>query len=80
GPMVTGGGLVFIAASLDAKLRALDVQTGEELWQHGLAAPGMSVPMTYAAGGKQYVVIAAGGNSRVTDDISDALMAFALPD
>ncbi|MDX2144553.1 MAG: pyrroloquinoline quinone-dependent dehydrogenase, partial [Rhodospirillaceae bacterium] len=46
GPMVTGGGLVFIAASLDAKLRALDVQTGEELWQHGLAAPGMSVPMT----------------------------------
>ncbi len=80
GPMVTGGGLVFIGASLDAKLRALDVTTGAELWQHALAAPGMSVPMTYMSGGKQYVVMAAGGNSRVTDDISDALMAFALPD
>ncbi len=80
GPMITGGGLVFIGASLDAKLRALDVTTGEELWQHALAAPGMAVPMTYMSGGKQYVVMAAGGNSRVTDDISDALMAFALPE
>jgi quinoprotein glucose dehydrogenase len=80
GPMVTGGGLVFIAAGLDARLRALDVHTGRELWRHALAAPGMSVPMTYMAGGRQYVVIAAGGNSRVTSDIADAVMAFALPD
>jgi quinoprotein glucose dehydrogenase len=79
GPMVTAGGLVFIAASLDAKLRALDVETGLELWEGRIAAPGMSVPMTYMSGGKQYVVISAGGNSRVTDDISDAVMAFALP-
>ncbi len=79
GPMVTGGGLVFIAASIDAKLRALDVNSGDELWQAKLAAPGMSVPVTYMAGGRQYVVVSAGGNSRITDDISDAVMAFALP-
>lgn len=79
GPMVTAGGLVFIAASVDGKLRALDVRTGAELWQHALAAPGMSIPMTYSAGGRQYVVIAAGGNPRIAPDVSDAIMAFALP-
>jgi quinoprotein glucose dehydrogenase len=79
GPMVTGGGLVFIGAALDARLRALDVATGKELWQAPLAAPGMSVPMTYLARGRQFVAIAAGGNSRVSPELSDALMAFALP-
>jgi len=79
GPMVTGGGLVFIAASVDARLHAFDVQTGDLLWQGDLDAPGMSVPMTYMSGGRQYVVIAAGGNPRIIDDTSDALMAFALP-
>lgn len=80
GPMVTAGGLVFIGASLDGKIRALDVSSGQELWQHKIAAPGMSIPMTYLSGGKQYVVIAAGGNARVTNDLSDSIMAFALPD
>ncbi len=79
GPMVTGGGLVFIGAALDARLRALDVTSGKELWQAPLEAPGMSVPMTYLARGRQFVVIAAGGNSRVSPELSDALMAFALP-
>jgi quinoprotein glucose dehydrogenase len=75
GPIVTGGGLVFIAASVDAKLRALDVSSGREVWQHKMA-----IPMTYMAGGKQYVVIAAGGNPRIAPQTSDAIMAFALPD
>ncbi len=79
GPMVTAGGLVFIAASIDSKLRALDVTTGRELWQQRIAAPGMTVPMTYMAGGRQYIVIAAGGNPRLAPEISDAVMAFALP-
>jgi quinoprotein glucose dehydrogenase len=79
GPMVTGGGLVFIGAALDARLRALDVATGQELWQAPLEAPGMSVPMTYLAHGRQFVAISAGGNSRVSAELSDALMAFALP-
>ena len=75
----TGGGLVFIGAAVDSRLRALDVKTGRELWQAPLEAPGMSVPMTYLARGRQFVVISAGGNSRVSPDLSDALMAFALP-
>jgi quinoprotein glucose dehydrogenase len=80
GPIVTAGGLVFIAASIDGKLRALDAATGHELWQHRLAAPGNTIPMTYMANGKQYVVISAGGNARITNELSDAVMAFTLPD
>lgn len=79
GPIVTGGGLVFVAAALDSKLRALDVTSGKELWQHDIAAPGMTIPMTYMAGGRQFIVISAGGNARASDELSDATMAFALP-
>ncbi len=79
GPMVTGGGLVFIGASLDSRFRALDVRTGRELWQAPLPQPGMAVPASYAAGGRQYVVLAAGGNSLAETKIGDDLIAFALP-
>ena len=80
GPIVTAGGLVFVASTLDHNLRALDVETGEELWSGALPAPGMTVPITYRAGGRQYVVIAAGGNARAGTAQSDAVVAFALPD
>lgn len=79
GPMVTAGGLVFVAAAMDKKLRAFDVKTGVELWSHELPAPGMAVPMTYESGGRQYVIIAAGGNARVSPELADAIVAFALP-
>lgn len=79
GPIVTGGGLVFMAASMDLKFRALDVQTGEELWQSELPYAGMAVPMTYMSGGDQYVVIAAGGNRRTFTTEGDAIVAFKLP-
>ncbi|NND37856.1 MAG: PQQ-binding-like beta-propeller repeat protein, partial [Gammaproteobacteria bacterium] len=78
GPMVTGGGLVFMAAGLDHHIRAFDVETGEKLWKHDLPAPGMAVPMTYEADGRQYVVIAAGGNSLAETKNGDAIVAFAL--
>ena len=80
GPIVTAGGLVFVASTMDHNIRALDVETGEELWAGELPAPGMTVPITYRAGGRQYVVIAAGGNARAGTAQSDALVAFALPD
>lgn len=80
GPIVTAGGLVFVASTLDHNMRALDVGTGEELWTGKLPAPGMTVPITYRAGGRQYVVIAAGGNARVGTAQYDALVAFALPE
>ncbi len=78
GPIVTAGGVVFIAAALDSKLRAIEAATGKELWQAPLPYPGMSVPITYMVNGKQYVVISAGGNSRADTDLGDATVAFTL--
>ena len=80
GPITTAGGLVFIGATMDSKLRALDTRTGKELWSADLPVPGMAVPMTYSVKGKQYVVIAAGGNAQVGTAIGDYLIAYALPD
>jgi quinoprotein glucose dehydrogenase len=81
GPIVTAGGLVFIAATMDYYLRAFDVDTGEELWKGRLPAGGQATPMTYQLrpDGKQYVVIAAGGHGRMGTALGDSIVAFALP-
>lgn len=78
GPVVTAGGLLFIAASKDEKFRAFDKNTGAILWETQLPAGGYATPATYAVGGKQYVVVAAGGGKMGTKS-GDAYMAFALP-
>ena len=87
GPIVTAGGLVFIAATTDSRIRAFDAGSGKELWVAKIDASGTTVPMTYMArNGKQYVVVAAGGTNRfrmianTADQKSDTLIAFALPD
>jgi quinoprotein glucose dehydrogenase len=77
GPIVTAGGLVFIAATQDAKFRAFDKTTGKLLWQTTLPAAGYATPSTFAAHGKQYVVIAAGGGKLGTKS-GDAYVAYAL--
>jgi quinoprotein glucose dehydrogenase len=79
GSIVTAGGLVFIGAARDNFLRAFDVETGAELWKGELPAGGQATPMTYQAGGKQFVVIAAGGHGRLPSKRGDHVMAFALP-
>ncbi|HRO61057.1 MAG TPA: PQQ-binding-like beta-propeller repeat protein, partial [Burkholderiaceae bacterium] len=79
GPIVTAGGVLFIAATMDKLLRAFDADTGEELWAGELPYGGQATPMTYAIGGRQYVVIAAGGHPSLGNEIGDALLAFALP-
>jgi quinoprotein glucose dehydrogenase len=83
GPIVTAGGLVFIAGTvIDPAIRAFDVETGKEIWKFDLPAPGAATPMTYQArpGGKQFLVIAAGGHSKVTEEKqSDEIVAFTLP-
>jgi quinoprotein glucose dehydrogenase len=62
GPIVTAGGLVFIAATaFDRKFRAFDSQTGKLLWESELPLPGLATPATYMVNGKQYVLIATGG-------------------
>lgn len=77
GPIMTAGGLTFVAATLDRALRAFDSETGAELWKGDLPAGGKATPMTYAIGGRQFVVIAAGGGGRFGD--GDAIVAYALP-
>ena len=82
GPIVTAGGLIFIAGTTDSAIRGFDVETGKELWKWKLPASGNATPMTYALGanGKQYLVIAAGGHPKITEEsLSDALVAFTLP-
>jgi quinoprotein glucose dehydrogenase len=77
GPIVTAGGLVFIGATFDRSFRAFDAETGRELWTTTLPAGARATPMTYEAGGRQFVVIAAGGSDRW--GFGDAVIAFALP-
>ena len=79
GPVVTGGGLVFIAASRDEQLRAFDRKTGKELWQAQLPAAGYATPATYSVNGRQFVVIACGGG-KIGTKSGDAYVAFALPE
>jgi quinoprotein glucose dehydrogenase len=78
GPIVTAGGLVFIAATMDARFRAFDKASGRLLWETTLPAAGYATPCTFAVHGKQYVVIAAGGGKLGTAS-GDAYVAYALP-
>ncbi len=80
GPMVTSGGVVFYAGTQDYYLRALDVETGKELWKGRLPVGAQATPMTYVSSetGRQYVVISAGG-ARQSPDRGDYIIAYALP-
>ncbi len=80
GPIITAGGVIFIGAAMDNYLRAIDIDTGTELWKGRLPAGGQATPMTYEWQGRQYVVIYAGGHSRAGTDLGDQLVAFALPE
>lgn len=61
GPLVTAGGLLFIAGTRDGKLRAFDKETGKQVWAYGLPAAAYATPITYSVDGKQYIAIADGG-------------------
>ena len=79
GPVVTAGGLLFIAAtSYDKVFRALNKTTGKFLWQTTLPAAGNAAPSTYEVNGRQYIVIAAGGGKSPVPS-GGILVAFALP-
>jgi quinoprotein glucose dehydrogenase len=80
GAIATTSGLVFIAGTNDARLRAFDADTGRELWSDRLEASGHATPMTYRGrSGRQYVVIAAGGGGYLSRTTSDVVAAYALP-
>ena len=76
--VVTAGGLLFIAATKDGKLRAFNKRDGSLLWEVNLPVPGYATPSVYELNGKQYIVIACGGGKMNTKS-GDSYMAFALP-
>ena len=77
GPVVTAGGLVFIAATKDSKMRAFNKRNGKLLWETTLPAPGFATPTVYSIGGKQYIVIACGGGKLGTKS-GDSYIAFGI--
>jgi quinoprotein glucose dehydrogenase len=79
GPLVTKGGLVFIAGTKDEMIRAFDTKSGKVLWEAKLPAAGFATPACYSIDGKEYVVIACGGG-KIGMKSGDDWVAFALPD
>ena len=79
GPAVTAGGLVFIAATSDSKMRAFNKMTGKLLWETDLPACGFATPSVYEINGKQFLVIACGGG-KLHKKSGDAYVAFSLPE
>jgi quinoprotein glucose dehydrogenase len=80
GPLVTASGLIFIGASMDGYFRAVDTESGKELWSAKLPRAGIATPMSYqSADGRQFIAIAAGGHGKMGLPPGDYLVAFALP-
>jgi quinoprotein glucose dehydrogenase len=80
GPVVTAGGLLFIAATNhDRKIRAFDKASGVLLWEATMPSSGNATPATYEVDGRQYVVVAAGGGKSPTGGPGGVYVAFALP-
>ena len=79
GPLTTAGGVTFVAASMDGHFRAFDTASGKLLWKTPLPAGGQATPMSYELGGRQYVLICAGGHGKMGTKMGDAVVAFALP-
>jgi len=79
GPAVTAGGLIFIAATTDDLIRAIDSETGETLWSDVLPGGGQANPLVVEVDGRQVVIIYPGGHHFMETPVSDAIVAYALP-
>jgi len=77
GPLVTAGGLTFVGAGMDDRIRAFETETGRILWEYKLPAGGQAAPMSYEYEGRQYIVIAAGGRGGI-GTLGDYIVAFRL--
>lgn len=80
GPIITAGGIVFQAGTLDPAIYAFDVETGQQLWKGDLPTSGKATPMTFqGADNKQYLVICAGGYGiQDLSPLGDYVVAFTL--
>ena len=79
GAVVTAGGLIFIAATTDDMFRAIDIDTGETVWEAALPAGGQANPFAYEIEGKQYVGLMTGGHHFMETPIGDQVTVWALP-
>jgi quinoprotein glucose dehydrogenase len=81
-PLLTAGGLLFHAGTADRMLRAHDARTGEVLARFELPAGLHGGPITYKLRpqGKQYLVVAPGGHSRLPTKLGDHVIAYVLPE
>ncbi|MDA9467966.1 pyrroloquinoline quinone-dependent dehydrogenase [Bradyrhizobium sp. CCBAU 53415] len=79
GPVVTAGGVIFIGASMDAKVRAYSLTDGKELWSDIVQAPAVANPAVYEYKGREYVAFIAGGNTILKDQVGDQVVVYALP-
>ena len=80
GAVATAGGVIFVAATADEKIRAFEKHSGRVLWEHQLPAGGYATPSVYQVDGRQYIAIAAGGSGKNGTKAGDSIIAFALPD
>ena len=79
GPVITAGGVLFIGATNDEKIRAFHLKSGKQLWEDRLPAGGYATPATYEIDGKQFLVIACGGGKMGTAS-GDQYRAYTLPE
>jgi quinoprotein glucose dehydrogenase len=77
GGIATAGGLIFIGATGDRKLRAFDQKTGKVLWEYELPGMATSIPSTYAISGKQYLAVAVCPNPDI--NFKGGYLTFTLP-
>ena len=80
GVVATPGGVLFIAATADAKIRAFSTYSGRQLWEYQLPAAGYATPSVYMVNGREYVAIGAGGGGKNATKSGDSVVAFALPE
>jgi glucose dehydrogenase len=78
GALATAGGLVF-AGEGNGLIKAYDSRTGRVLWQFQCGAGVNAPPVTYTAKGKQYLAVAAGGNTQLDFKRGNSILVFALP-
>lgn len=78
GPLITRGRVMFLTSTLDQYIRAYAVDSGKLLWEDRLGAGGQSTPMTYGAGGRQYVLTADGGHGPLGTKHGDLVTAYTL--
>ncbi len=79
GVLATAGGLVFTGEG-NGQFKAYDAETGSVLWTFQAGAGVNAPPSSYTVDGKQYIVVAAGGNTQLNYKRGNNIIAFTLAD